>query len=203
MNKILSALIAGTVLAAAPVSAAEVLTNGNFETGSFTGWTTTGNVNIGSVPYFGLNSGTYGQYLAAFNGGNQAPNGTLSQSFHTVVGSTYSFSFDYGVTNGGNQSLIASVLDGTTSTLLASLLVSTSSQTPQTATISFGALSGSSIIRFTDVAGNDSFNQDIGIDNVSVSGAVPEPASWALMIGGFGLVGFAMRRRAKVAVRFA
>jgi len=26
-------------------------------------------------------------------------------------------------------------------------------------------------------------------------GAVPEPASWALMVGGFGLVGGAMRRR--------
>lgn len=29
----------------------------------------------------------------------------------------------------------------------------------------------------------------------SASGAVPEPASWALMIGGFGLVGAALRRR--------
>lgn len=31
--------------------------------------------------------------------------------------------------------------------------------------------------------------------NFSVSGPVPEPASWALMIVGFGLVGAAMRRR--------
>ena len=29
--------------------------------------------------------------------------------------------------------------------------------------------------------------------------AVPEPASWALMIAGFGLVGAAMRRRAAAA----
>ena len=29
---------------------------------------------------------------------------------------------------------------------------------------------------------------------------VPEPASWALMVGGFGLVGFAARRRSRVAV---
>jgi len=33
-------------------------------------------------------------------------------------------------------------------------------------------------------------------------GAVPEPASWALMIAGFGLVGIAMRRR-QVSISFA
>ena len=39
-----------------------------------------------------------------------------------------------------------------------------------------------------------------GLDNViltAVPGGVPEPASWALMIAGFGLIGSAMRRRAK------
>jgi hypothetical protein len=34
-------------------------------------------------------------------------------------------------------------------------------------------------------------------------GAVPEPATWAMMIGGFGVVGGAMRRRQKVSVRYA
>ena len=33
------------------------------------------------------------------------------------------------------------------------------------------------------------------LDNISVTAGVPEPASWALMIGGFGMTGFAMRRR--------
>ena len=35
------------------------------------------------------------------------------------------------------------------------------------------------------------------------SQAVPEPATWAMMIGGFGMIGGAMRRRAKVNVAFA
>jgi hypothetical protein len=39
---------------------------------------------------------------------------------------------------------------------------------------------------------DSSFSGTIGF-----TAAVPEPASWALMIGGFGLVGGAMRRRAK------
>lgn len=43
-----------------------------------------------------------------------------------------------------------------------------------------------------------------GLSNIRLSGpgAVPEPASWALMIGGMGLVGGALRRR-RTAVRFA
>jgi len=35
------------------------------------------------------------------------------------------------------------------------------------------------------------------------SAAAPEPASWAMMVGGFGLVGFAMRRRQRASIRFA
>ncbi len=34
-------------------------------------------------------------------------------------------------------------------------------------------------------------------------GGVPEPASWAMMIAGFSLVGFAMRRRTQVSVTYA
>jgi len=41
------------------------------------------------------------------------------------------------------------------------------------------------------------------VSGAAVSGAVPEPASWALMLGGFGLVGGALRSRRKVAVSFA
>lgn len=37
----------------------------------------------------------------------------------------------------------------------------------------------------------------------SATGAVPEPATWAMMIAGFGIAGAAMRRRNAAAVRFA
>jgi len=41
-------------------------------------------------------------------------------------------------------------------------------------------------------------------DNVNVrTGAVPEPASWALMLGGFGAIGSAMRSRRKTALSFS
>jgi len=48
-------------------------------------------------------------------------------------------------------------------------------------------------------------NGYVAIDNINgaATAAVPEPASWALMLGGFGLVGGAMRSRRKAAVAFA
>ncbi|HEU4968186.1 PEPxxWA-CTERM sorting domain-containing protein, partial [Sphingomonas sp.] len=33
--------------------------------------------------------------------------------------------------------------------------------------------------------------------------SVPEPATWAMMIAGFGLIGGALRRRARATLRFA
>jgi hypothetical protein len=42
------------------------------------------------------------------------------------------------------------------------------------------------------------------LDNVKLSiGPVPEPASWAMMLLGIGAVGAAMRRRQRIAVRYA
>ncbi len=47
-------------------------------------------------------------------------------------------------------------------------------------------------------AGN-SFISDFAPDASTVKGVVPEPATWALMIAGFGLVGGALRRKAVAA----
>jgi hypothetical protein len=41
------------------------------------------------------------------------------------------------------------------------------------------------------------------ISNFSAPAAAPEPASWAMMVGGFGLIGGAMRSRRRAAVTFA
>ena len=62
----------------------------------------------------------------------------------------------------------------------------------------FGSLTGGPNGRAGGAA--YAFNADLGYD--LRSGGVPEPASWALMIVGFGLTGGAMRRRRQT-VRFA
>lgn len=52
-------------------------------------------------------------------------------------------------------------------------------------------------------AGTLAPNSFTAVFNVGTGPAVPEPASWALMIGGFGLMGAALRRRPRVTVAYA
>lgn len=47
-----------------------------------------------------------------------------------------------------------------------------------------------------NATGNTSIDNLVAI--AGVAGAVPEPATWAMMLAGFGMVGFAARRRASV-----
>ena len=58
-----------------------------------------------------------------------------------------------------------------------------------------GLTTGSYIFR----SSSDTVTINIG----AASGPVPEPATWAMMIGGFGAIGAAMRRRRRVSVTFA
>ncbi|WP_136161709.1 PEPxxWA-CTERM sorting domain-containing protein [Sphingomonas flavalba] len=60
------------------------------------------------------------------------------------------------------------------------------------------------------ISTTQSFESEIGVHRYVTAGsaalsagAVPEPATWALLIAGFGLVGGAMRSRKRVTVAFA
>lgn len=59
----------------------------------------------------------------------------------------------------------------------------------------FGATSDTAFTSITLTGGNNFTNFDNLTLATAVSGAVPEPATWAMMIGGFGLAGVAVRRR--------
>lgn len=50
--------------------------------------------------------------------------------------------------------------------------------------------------------GGSFFNDSTGV-RFSVASGVPEPATWAMLIMGFGVVGFAMRRRTRTTVAYA
>lgn len=63
-------------------------------------------------------------------------------------------------------------------------------------------LTSSTMLRFTAVGTNDSLGGYL--DDIRLVGtAVPEPSTWAMLIFGFGLVGFVARRRRNEGLAFA
>ena len=111
------------------------------------------------------------------------------------VGSVYSFSYFDAQRSGYSAVPYTVAFDGAT---LATQTASSTAWTKVT-TQSFTATGTSGTLTFsTPLMGYDN---DTGLDGVTLNGAsistgaVPEPASWALMLGGFGAMGAAMRRR--------
>jgi hypothetical protein len=65
----------------------------------------------------------------------------------------------------------------------------------------FGVPNGTYVGFEDQLGGGDRDYEDLAFvfTNVGVTGVIPEPATWAMMIAGFGLVGWASRRRGRVA----
>ena len=83
----------------------EILLNGSFEAG-FTDWTNNGHL---SVSFSSRYTKTDGIRVAAFNGGDLAPNATLSQTIDTVPGQVYKLEFDLGVYSYNRNSQVMQV----------------------------------------------------------------------------------------------
>jgi hypothetical protein len=80
-------------LAASTPRPTSSLVNGGFE-GGYIGWVATGDQNIYTTAFAPTTEGGQG---IQFNGGQNTPNGVLSQTFATTPGITYNVSFDIGV----------------------------------------------------------------------------------------------------------
>lgn len=233
---------AALVAVAAPVTAQELITNGGFETGDYTGWST--NVQAGSsgnltVIANGANGPISNSATQVNAGGGAFVSMTdqggpgaydLRQSFLVPLGATsVILTFDHVATDwsgsGGivdpigldftgpaNQHARVDLLVGTAAAfstapadILATFYLGVDAGTPASWTTSitnnitgFVTPGQSYIIRFGQVDNQLFFNQ--GVDNVSVFAAgIPEPATWAMLISGFGMIGFAARRRRAIA----
>ena len=217
----LAAVLAGTATGA---SAANLVNNGGFESG-LAGWTVNNHgtgttpgtgiqvistIGTPNVPYFGdtINPYETGSTKAAFFVDDNAWQ-TLSQNIALVKNQTYTLSFGLFATLSGEQNpfnftlsevlnsgLNFEVLDGQTS-IGSSLVPGAWTTYNSTFTANTNANYN---LRFDFVSGATPA-KDVLLDGVSIS-AVPEPSTWAMMIGGLGLVGVAMRRR-KSTVSFA
>ena len=203
-------IIASSImLAAAAPAAANLLVNGGFEASSAPTTTPPGWFNIGHqdgvISYAAFSTPAYeGLYyydIGGFGAPTPAIGDGIAQTVATVSGSNYVLTFGY---SGENTNGVTTVLDVLIGSQLSQFTILGNSsgvfQKPFT-TVSLNYLATG---LFTTIAFTISSSSQIGFNDPLVDGAsfalaqpgIPEPASWALMIGGFGLVGAAMRRRA-------
>ena len=183
-------LFAGALLAAIVPSTANaaVIVSEDFENGSGA-FTLSGNAVLANGATYNQCCGTppdTSNTFVAFGGGN-LPSGLASTNFNTILGSTYTVSFAFAALGGGSEPLTFTVA-GQTFTFNP---VANNAIVFAPGAFTFTGTGGSTSLVVTS-GGFD--NVDAIVDNISIAGAVPEPATWALFILGFGVIGGALRR---------
>ncbi len=182
------AILAGasiTAFAANAASANSLVTNGDFETGDFTGWGLAGSTSNLSAAL---------KYADLWTGPALTTSGNIFQIINGLTpGETYYYAFDFTQLSGG--SIFSATGFGQTF-----MYRGPGSQPVSDARYVFEVTAGSASER-VEFAALTNTAQGYRIDNVELvaapgpEGGVPEPASWAMLIAGFGLTGAAMRRR--------
>lgn len=212
---------AAALLSAGSAGAANLLVNGSFETrvvtaadscqgiawcvrsaASTPGWTQTGDgVDLvhdtytqGGAPFLVLNDPTDGDNFLDMNQGGSL--GGLFQVVGATTGAAYRLSLDISAwaQNSDPGTVRFELYNPYTNVVIATdAFTETVENTTWDRLSLTGVATADQIgVRIYGVAANQA---GMGVDNVVLSLAVPEPASWALMIGGFGLAGVALRRR--------
>lgn len=200
-----TALALLTLATASPAFAASLITNGSFETGAAPGSFTTESAGSTDITGWTIASGSVdyiGSYWAASDGARSidiagSAIGALSQSFATTAGQKYLVTFDLSSNPDlrGTRDLLVSIDGGAAETFTHPGATGKDAAGMNWTAQSFSFLAGGPLttIMFT-TNGTAQGAYGPALDNVSILG-VPEPAAWALMLAGFGLVGGAMRRR--------
>jgi len=178
-------LLAVAIAGIAPCYAGNIVVNGGFETGDFTGWTQTGNSSFDGVQCPGPGSAVAEGNCSAFFGPVGSIGG-ITQNLTTQIGQTYLISFDF-EPDGGTPSSFSALFNGNT------LYTVTNPPASAYQVFNFAAAATSTT---TAIAFN--FRDDPGflfLDAVSVQ-AAPEPATVALVGLGIGALFFWRRRLA-------
>ena len=139
------------------------------------------------------------QFGLASNGTGVLLNDRDTQIFLSAIGGDVFTltSFDIAAAFGSNPGNTYTV----TAFLGAATVGTLSGNLGQFATINgFGNTSLDRVV-FDGIGGGGGFELDNIVLNGTATGAVPEPATWAMMLVGFGAIGGALRRRQKVATR--
>jgi hypothetical protein len=191
-----------------PAQATTTIFSVDFESG-FGALTPTGQVGVNRGQDYADCCGATGSvanlanHFASFGSG-QLPSGTLAtQTYATLTGEQYQLDFDFAALGAGAETIFIDIfVDGalfTTPGLSTSGTLFLDSAFSHAGITVTSAADGTISFAFRS-SGNA--NVDGVIDNVvfttTAAGAavvgVPEPATWAMLLLGFGAVGFSMRR---------
>ena len=174
----------------------------------FNGGTSSYGGAVGSGNGFIVQSGSNGQGADPATGGTGDPYLSVlggGSAFFSFANPLDLISFDYGSADTYNSFLLNLVGGGTALYTGQDILNAGSTANGNQGSsltngrVTFSAFPGASITGLT----LSSTQNSLEIDNLSVRQAVPEPATWAMMLVGFGAVGYGMRRRNKAAVAYA
>ncbi len=113
----------------------------------------------------------------------------ISQSISILTPGLYTLSWSDAGRAGYNEQSYAVAFGGVTLVTL----TTTPGQAWGAHSVTFGALAGNQTLSFTGL--NTWGDSTTFIDNISMTAAVPEPTTWALMLGGLIAVGSVARRR--------
>jgi hypothetical protein len=177
--------LSAAALSATGANAANLVANGSFETGDFTGWVTDA---VSYPMYIVTNPVEDGTYAAQIAGYSYGPD-TLTQTIATTNGQDYQLSFWRYQQAVGPVTFLDVTWDGTT--VFSETLTGPGDVPYQNFTASVVG-TGSDVLQF--ISANDP--GWTYVDNVSLTSGVPEPATWAMMMLGFAGLGFAGYRRA-------
>lgn len=208
-------IISGAAIAmlaiAGQSAAANLIVNGGFEqtnngfseTQTPLGWTNVGHTD-GVIAYSVFNTPAYeGSYFydeGGYGDASNAPGDGIEQTIATNPGQTYTLRYGLTGENVSGVELSDVLINGALAqqeTLTVNSSYGELAAPFSTYTLTFTATGASTTIAFVTDANSPSFgNNDPMIDGISVDvGGVPEPASWALMLTGFGLAGAMVRSR--------
>lgn len=181
------AIAAGAMFAGA--ARADLVTNGNFETGDFSGWTQFGSTALNGVACLGSASPTVAAGNCSAFFGPVAATGGISQTLATVAGASYDITFFF-LPDGGSPSSFEFNWAGGASRLTLNSPAEASGYTRYDLRLVAPASSTAISFAFRDDPGT------LFLDAVSINAApVPEPTPLALALAGLGVVGAVVRRR--------
>ena len=202
MNNKYAKSLAGLMLAGAlalPASAANVLTNASFETGDYTGWTTNGqwinnDAHTGQFASYGMGGDFLKQVFPAVAVSGMGGD-FLKQVFPAVaVSQITDFSFWAKRDGGLFDSISFYYSDNTSGSYLLNTLGGSSDWTHVSL---LGQLNASKSLTGFLIYGTSP--GPANFDDFNLAAPVPEPETYALMLGGLGLMGFLRRRQQKMA----